>query len=170
MSSSWTESLHLTRVPIAETGMLIRKPAAEVFEAIVNPEITTKFWFTRSSGRLTVGRPIRWDWEMYDVSVEVIAKVIDSNRRIVVEWPGYSGPTTVEWTFASLGDGNTFVKVTESGFTGSGDELVNYVADSTQGFSLMLAGLKALLEHGVRLNLVADRYPKGVDEQEVTKD
>jgi uncharacterized protein YndB with AHSA1/START domain len=169
MSSIQTESLNLTRVPSAETGMLIRKPVAEVFEAIVNPEITTKFWFTRSSGRLAVGRPIRWDWEMYDVSIEVTVKVIDHNRRIVVEWPGYSGPTTVEWTFAPLNDGNTFVRVTESGFTGTGDELVKYVADSTQGFSLMLAGLKALLEHGVRLNLVGDRYPKGVDEQELTK-
>ena len=50
------------------------------------------------------------------------------------------------------------------------DQLVKYVADSTQGFTLMLAGLKALLEHGVRLNLVGDRYPKGVDEHKVTKD
>jgi hypothetical protein len=48
MSSAQTESLHLTRVPITDTGTLIRKPVAEVFEAIVNPEITTKFWFTRS--------------------------------------------------------------------------------------------------------------------------
>jgi hypothetical protein len=30
----------------------------------------------------------------------------------------------------------------------------------------MLAGLKALLEHGIRLNLVRDRYPKGIDEQQ----
>ena len=75
MSSVQTESLHLTRVPITETGMLIRRPVAEVFEAIVNPEITTKFWFTRSSGRLAVGRPIRWDWEMYNVSIQVTAKV-----------------------------------------------------------------------------------------------
>ena len=65
MNSPQTESLHLTRAPITETGMLIRKPVGEVFEAIVNPEITTKFWFTRSSGRLAVGRPIRWDWQMY---------------------------------------------------------------------------------------------------------
>ncbi len=56
MSNLQTESLHLTRVPITETGMLIRKPVADVFEAIVNPEITTKFWFTSSSGRLAVGR------------------------------------------------------------------------------------------------------------------
>jgi uncharacterized protein YndB with AHSA1/START domain len=170
MSTLRTESLHLTRVPITETGMLIRKPVAEVFEAIVNPEITTKFWFTRSSGRLAVGRPIRWDWEMYDVSIEVTAKAIEPNRRIVIEWPGYSGPTTVEWTFAPVEDSTTFVRVTESGFTGNGDQLAKYVADSTQGFALMLAGLKALLEHGVRLNLVGDRYPEGVEEHQLTKD
>jgi uncharacterized protein YndB with AHSA1/START domain len=169
MNGVQTQSLHLTRVPITETGMLIRKPVAEVFEAIVNPEITTKFWFTRRSGRLAVGRPIRWDWQMYDASIEVTAKAIDDKRRIVVEWPGYSGPTTVEWTFAPLNDGNTFVRVTESGFTGTGDQLVKYVADSTQGFTLVLAGLKALLEHGVRLNLVGDRYPKGVNGHELTK-
>jgi hypothetical protein len=37
------------------------------------------------------------------------------------------------------------------------------VADSTQGFALMLAGLKAFLEYGVRLDLVRDRYPQGID-------
>ena len=89
-------------------------------------------------------------------------EVIEPNERIVIEWPGYGGPTTVEWTFAVLENGTTFVNVTESGFTGSGDDIVKYVADSTEGFALMLAGLKALLEHDIRLNLVADRFPKGL--------
>ena len=154
-------NLQLTQVPIATTGMLIRKPVGEVFEAIVNPDITTKFWFTRSSGRLDPGRQVQWDWEMYDVSVQVTAKTIEPNRRIVIEWPGYSGPTQVEWILTPLQDG-VFVGVTETGFTGDGDELVKYVADSTQGFTLMLAGLKAQLEHGVQLKLTADRYPKGI--------
>ena len=57
----------------------------------------------------------------------------------------------------------TFVTITETGFTGDGDNLVQQVTASTQGFSLVLAGLKALLEHSVRLNLVADRYPKGLE-------
>jgi uncharacterized protein YndB with AHSA1/START domain len=99
---------------------------------------------------------------MYDVSIEVTPKTIEPNRRILVEWPGYSGPTLVEWTFTAYTDATTFVTVTESGFTGTGDELVKFVADSTQGFSLMLAGLKALLEHDVRLNLVQDRFPQGM--------
>jgi uncharacterized protein YndB with AHSA1/START domain len=102
---------------------------------------------------------------MYDVSVEVTPKAIEPNRRVVVEWPGYNGPTWVEWTFTAWKDANTFVRVTESGFTGTADQLLKFVADSTQGFTLMLAGLKALLEHDVRLNLVGDRYPKGIDEQ-----
>jgi uncharacterized protein YndB with AHSA1/START domain len=168
MSSSSTEHFHLTRIPVMETGMLVRKPAADVFDAIVNPAITTKFWFTSGSGRLAVGQPVRWDWQMYGISIEVTARTIEENRRIVMEWPGYSGPTTVEWTFEPVAGGHTFVKVRESGFTGTGDQLVKYVADSTQGFSLVLAGLKAFLEHGVQLNLVGDRFPKGVAEHELT--
>jgi hypothetical protein len=30
---------------------------------------------------------------------------------------------------------------------------------STEGFTLVLAGLKALLEHNIILNLVPDRFP-----------
>jgi uncharacterized protein YndB with AHSA1/START domain len=155
---------HLTPMPTMKTGMLIRKPVADVFEAFVNPAITSKFWFTKGSGPLEPGKPVQWDWEMYGISVPVTAKVVEPNQRILIEWPGYSGTTTVEWTFAPQTDGTTFVNITEAGFRGDGDELVKQVADSTQGFSLVLAGLKALLEHGVRLNLVADRYPKGIVE------
>ena len=43
------DTLQLTHIPAMKTGILIRRPAAEVFEAFVNPEITTQFWFTRSS-------------------------------------------------------------------------------------------------------------------------
>ena len=135
-------NLQLKEVPVSKTGMLIRKPVADVFEAFINPNITTKFWFTRSSGRLEVGKQIQWDWEMYDISIPVTAKVIEPDKRILIEWPGYSSPTTVEWIFTSQKDGTTFVSITEAGFTGDGDELVKQVTDSTQGFSLVLAGLK----------------------------
>jgi uncharacterized protein YndB with AHSA1/START domain len=158
------DNLQLKHVPMTKTGMLIRKPVAEVFEAFINPDVTTKFWFTKGSGRLEVGKQVQWEWEMYGFSIPVTAKAIEPDKRIVVDWPGHKGITTVEWTFAPQADGTTFVSITESGFTGDGDELVQQVTDSTQGFSLVLAGLKALLEHGVRLNLVADRYPKGIEE------
>jgi uncharacterized protein YndB with AHSA1/START domain len=157
-------NLQLTEVPVVKTGMLIRKPVADVFEAFVNPDITTRFWFTKGSGRLEAGKQVQWDWEMYGISIPVTVKAVEPGKRILIEWPGQSGPTTVEWLFTSLEDGSTFVSITNSGLAGDGDELVRQAADSTQGFTLVLAGLKALLEHGVRLNLVADRYPKGIEE------
>src|SRR4029450_5478506 len=111
-------SLQLAQVPIAKTGMLIRRPVTEVFEAFVNPEITTKFWFTKSSGRLEAGKQVRWDWEMYGISIPVTVKAVEQNKRIVIEWPGQIGPTTVEWLFAPQADGTTFVSITNTGFTG----------------------------------------------------
>ena len=158
------DNLRLTKVPTTRTAMLIRKPASEVFEAFANPDITAKFWFTKSSGRLEAGKQVQWDWEMYGISITVTARVIEPYKRIVIEWPGYSGTTTVEWIFAPQEDDTTFVRISESGFSGDGDQLVKQVTDSTQGFTLVLAGLKALLEHNVRLNLVADRFPKGIEE------
>jgi uncharacterized protein YndB with AHSA1/START domain len=153
------EYLHLTKPPVAKTAMLIRRPVAEVFDAFINPEITAKFWFTKSGGRLEVGKPVKWEWEMYNVSTCVDAKVIEPNNRLLIEWDGYSGRTLVEWTFVSHTDDTTFLTITESGWTGDGDQLLGYVADWLQGFAFTLAGLKAVLEHGIQLQLVADAHP-----------
>src|SRR4051812_4519915 len=98
-------------VAIAKAELLIRKPVAEVFEAFVNPAITTQFWFTKSSGRLEVGKHIRWDWEMYNVSSDVDVKAIESNKHILIEWSGYGAPNTVEWIFTAHQNGTTFVSV-----------------------------------------------------------
>lgn len=154
----------LKEAPVAETGMLIRRPVADVFGAFTDPEITTKFWFTKSNGRLEPGKKVTWEWEMYGVSTHVTVKVIERNERIVIEWDGIHGRTTVEWKFVPQEDDTTFVSIRESGFTGDSDELVKQATDSTGGFCWVLAGLKALLEHNVELNLVADRYPAGIAE------
>lgn len=164
-ASSIMNNMQLTRTPIAKTGMLIRRPVEQVFEAIVNPEITAKFWFSKGSGRLEAGTAVTWEWESHDISNEVTAKVVETNKRVLIEWPGYSSPTAVEWTFQSIPDGTTFVRVQESGWTGDADELMRYVADSTQGFTLLLAGMKAWLEHGIQLNLTLDHCPNGIEDR-----
>jgi len=144
---------------IAKTEMLIRRPAAEVFEAFINPEITTKFWFTKSSGRLETGQQVRWDWEMYNSGTDVNVKAIEPNKRILVEWMAFATPTTIEWVFTSRPDDTTFVRITNSGFQGTAEEIAEQAISSTEGFTFVLAGLKALLEHNLNLNLIADRFP-----------
>lgn len=153
--------MKIQNVPVATTAMPIRKPVSEVFEAFVNPAITSKFWFTKGSDRLQAGKQIRWDWEMYNHSVQVSVKVIEENKRILIEWEAYGTPTPVEWVFTSRSDNTTLVNVTNSGFSGDGDEVVKQALDSTGGFTLVLAGAKAFLEHNINLNLIADRFPDG---------
>ena len=155
----------LTHAPVAKSEMLIRKPVADVFEAFVNPAVTTRFWFTKSSGRLEPGKEIRWDWEMFNASVDVSVKAIEQNRRILIEWSTHGASTTVEWIFTPRADGTTFVSISNAGFSGDGDAIVRQALDSTGGFTLVLAGLKAFLEHNLVLNLVADRFPGGLEQR-----
>ena len=151
--------MEITHAPVAKAEMLIRRPVADVFEAFIDPGITSKFWFTKGSGRLEPGKQIRWDWEMYNLSVEVHVRAIEQNRRIHIEWSAPGAPMTVEWHFTPRPDNTTFVSVTNSGFSGDGDAMVQHAIGSTEGFSLVLAGLKAFLEHDIILNLVPDRFP-----------
>jgi uncharacterized protein YndB with AHSA1/START domain len=155
------DSLRLTDPPVGKAEMLIRKPVDDVFEAFIDPAITSKFWFTKSSGRLKPGLHVQWDWEMYNSSAQVFVREIDQHERILIEWSAYGAPTTVEWHFAPRADNTTFVSITNAGFSGDGDEVAKQALASTEGFAFVLAGLKALLEHDVILNLVPDRFPDG---------
>ena len=149
---------------IAKTEMLIRRPVAEVFEAFIDPAITTKFWFTKSSGRLEPGKQVRWEWEMYNASTDVNVKAIDPNNRIVMEWGEPDRRTTVEWIFTSRPDNTTFVSITNSGFQGTVEEAAQQAINATEGFTFVLAELKAFLEHNINLNLITDRFPDGLGE------
>ncbi len=73
--------------PEVVTQMLIRKPAATVFQAFIDPEMTTNFWFTKSSGPLKAGSTVTWEWEMYGVSTQVLVKDIVPNKKISTAWP-----------------------------------------------------------------------------------
>ena len=155
-------SLQLSQAPVARAAMLIRKPVAEVFDAFIDPAITSRFWFTKSTSRLEPGEHVRWTWEMYDVSVDVTVKEIENNKRILLEWGNYGAMTVVEWIFKPYSDDATYVTITNSGFTGDGDKVVKDALDSTGGFTWVLAGAKALLEHGIELNVIADAFPQGL--------
>jgi uncharacterized protein YndB with AHSA1/START domain len=145
--------------PTVETQMMIRKPVEEVFQAFIDPSITTHFWFTKSSGMLTTGKTVTWEWEMYGVSAEVLVKEIIPHQKIVIEWNDPA--TTVEFIFTSVDTNKTYVVIKNYGFRLEGDELIAAIQDNTGGFTTVLDGLKAYLEHGIDLKLIEDKFPKG---------
>jgi len=139
--------------------MLIKKPAYEVFQAFIDPDVTTKFWFTDSTGKLTKDGVVIWSWSMYNISFEVRVLELIPNQEIVIQW-GDDPSAKVYWKFENLTPSSTFVTIKNIGFKGSTDEIIAQVNDATGGFTWVLAGLKAYLEHGILLNLIADRHPK----------
>lgn len=150
--------MSLTSDPIAKATMLIHRPVADVFNAFIDPAITTRFWFSRSSGPLEVDKTVTWFWDHYGVSGEVDVKAIEKNKFIKIEWP-----TPVEWEFTDHGKDYTFVSIRAWGFTGSDDDKVAQALDSTEGFNLVISACKALLEHGIEINVVNDKHPTIVE-------
>jgi len=69
-----------------EAQLLIRKSPKIVFNALVDPKITTRFWFTKSSGKLEKGKTVTWEWEMYGVKDEVKVLEISPNKKITIVW------------------------------------------------------------------------------------
>lgn len=136
--------------------MLIRKPIAEVFEAFINPEITKNFWFTKSTGKLEAGKTITWTWEMYDVSSEVQVLEILPNRIIKTLWG--SPANNVDYEFQEMKNG-TLVTIKSYGYEKSGEDMMRVINDNTGGFTTVLDGCKAWLEHGINLNLIVDKFP-----------
>lgn len=147
-----------TNIPTVEAQMLIRKPIAQVFQAMIDPAITTNFWFTKSSGLLEEGKTIQWEWEMYNHSTNVLVKQIIPDKLIVTEWGDPA--TTVEYIFTAMTNEATYVVIKNYGFHQTGDDLLHTIQDNTGGFTTVLDGMKAYLEHNIRLNLIADKYPK----------
>ncbi|SEH33148.1 SRPBCC family protein [Chryseobacterium culicis] len=140
-----------------EAQMLIRKPIEDVFEAFINPEVTTHFWFTKSTGKLEEGKTITWEWEMYGVKSVVNVHQIIPNQLIRTEWGDPS--TKVDYEFKAMEKG-TLVIIKSYGFSQTGEELLKVINDNTGGFTTVLDGCKAYLEHGINLRLIEDKFPQ----------
>lgn len=152
--------LRLTQIPSVKVGMLIRRPPGQVFRAFVDPTLTTRFWFTKSSGRLVPGANVQWDWEMYGVSANVFVKEIEEDSRILMQWGDSDESTTVEWRFTPWEDDSTYLEVTETGHSGNGDELASRAAESTRLLPGPVRG-----EGAARARHRPDRRPRSFPER-----
>ncbi|CEI53230.1 hypothetical protein [Acinetobacter bereziniae] len=144
--------------PTIETQMLIRKPVAEVFNAFIDPAITTKFWFSSSTGPLKEGKIVQWSWDKYQVKSKVMVFNILENKLIQIAW-GEDTKTSVDFIFEAVSVEQTYVMIRNYDIPLQGSELIKFIIDATGGFTTVLDGLKAYLEHGLVLNLVEDKFP-----------
>ncbi len=142
----------------AKAQILVRRPREDVFDAFIDPQIMSKFWFTRKDQGLREGETVTWyvgdARDAFEIEVRVTS--IERPSRINIAWGHGDQFTTVEWTFAEEGRDVTRLVIEERGFSGSREEIVARALDSTSGFNQVVVAVKALLEHGAPINIVAD--------------
>lgn len=143
--------------PTIETQMLIRKPIAEVFQAFIDPEISSQFWFDSSTGKLEQGKTVQWTWSKYQVSTQVKVLTIIENKQIQIVWG--DPKSTVDFIFEEVSPNKTYLRIRNYDIPLQGAELIKFIIDATGGFTTVVDNLKAYLEHGLKLNLIEDKFP-----------
>ena len=138
--------------PTFEVQLKIRKPVAEVFEAVVDPKKLTGYFTRTASGRLMPGATVMWSFPEFEGEFPVKVREVVANDRIVLEWEAEEGgyDTRIEMAFKPLDDGATMVQIRESGWR----ETPKGVESSYRncgGWMHMACCLKAYLEYGVNL-------------------
>lgn len=131
----------------------IRKPVAEVFDAVYNPKKLSGYFTTGgASGPLAEGSTVTWDFADYPGAFPVKVRKVVPNRLIVLEWKAMDGSydTRVEMHFEPLDAGATLVRIAESGWRETQAGLdASY--GNCQGWMHMACCLKVYLEQGVNL-------------------
>ena len=138
--------------PTFEVQLKIRKPVAEVFEAVVDPGRLTGYFTRTASGRLAPGATVMWSFPEFEGEFPVKVREVVASERIVLEWEAEEGgyDTRIEMAFKPLDDGATMVQIRESGWR----ETPKGVESSYRncgGWMHMACCLKAYLEYGINL-------------------
>lgn len=133
----------------------IQKPIEEVFDGVYNPEKLSGYFTTGgASGPLDAGTTVMWKFADFpDIGPSPVdVKEVVPNELIAFEWDAEDGKykTRVEMRFEALNDGETLVKISESGWmdTDSGREAWN---GNSMGWMHMADCLKAYLQYGINL-------------------
>lgn len=133
----------------------IQKEISEVFDAVYNAEKLSGY-FTNggAKGNLDEGRTVEWafaDTPGEEMRFPVDVETSIRNERIVIRWPGTQAELNrVEIGFQPVGENETLVKISESGWKATDDDLKQSYGNC-MGWSQMLFALKAYVEYGINL-------------------
>ena len=131
------------------TKLKIRKPAHEVYEAIVDPEKMSNYWFSSGTARVEQGKTITWRYDEYNAEGVIHVLEVEENKKIIFSWGADGEETVVTITCKELDHSSTIIQVQEAGLKEDDPELINKMLGQKEGWVYMLTCLKAYLENGV---------------------
>ncbi|MEK4534656.1 SRPBCC family protein [Peribacillus sp. FSL K6-1552] len=131
------------------TKFKILKPVNEVFEAIVDPEKMSNYWFSSGTGRVERGKTITWRYDEYNAEGVINVLEVEEDKKIVFSWGEYGQETVVTITLKELDNTSTIIEVNELGFKEDDPEIINKMIGQKEGWVYMLTCLKGYLENGI---------------------
>jgi uncharacterized protein YndB with AHSA1/START domain len=127
----------------------IARPAAAVFDAIVDPQQLARFFVSRSSGRIAPEARLVWEWTDVGAKLDVEIAQYEQDTKIGLAWSATGVPTKVTLLLERDGSGTKLV-ATEGPFALTADGVARAM-QQTQGWTDFGCCLKAYLEHGIDL-------------------
>ena len=134
-----------------QVSLKIRKPAHQVFAAVVDPNKLSVYFVQTSSGPLAAGSTVMWKFAEHPDTFPVTVHEVAPDERIVLEWPAAGGHNTrVEMSFKPIDADNTLVQIAESGWPATAEGAAGSHGNAG-GWMHMMTCLKAYLEYGINL-------------------
>jgi len=129
--------------------MNIRRPVAEVFDALVNPEKLSGYFTSSASGALVEGAQVEWCWADFECDARLAVRVakVEQDSSVAFRWPATGRDTLVEFTFEPVSDSVTKVTVEEGNWEMTEEGVKSFVGQA-EGWIHMTTCMKAWLEYG----------------------
>lgn len=140
-------------------ALQIQRPAAEVFDAIVDPEKMKNYFISESTGRMEEGNELTWKFPEFDAEVPVRINQVKRGQFISFSWDT-NFELLVEMDLKSMPDDSTVVSIVEKSKP-IDDAGIKWLQGNTEGWANFLACLKAYLEYNINLRKGAFDFRKG---------
>ena len=128
-----------------------------MYEAVADPAQLSAYFTTGGArGRLEPGAEVTWDFADFPGAFPVTVVEAAPPHRLVIEWDApagtsEAGKTHVVFVFEAIDDGaRTLVTITETSWYPTADG-AKAAFGNCEGWTGMLAALKAWMEHGINL-------------------
>ena len=131
----------------SEASLQILKPIKDVFEAIVNSTVLTKYFISESNGDLKEEKDLQWKFPEFETKFPITSVSIKEYKSISFVW---DPETVVTIKLEEFSDHSTIVKVEESGKEWN-EENLKWLISNVGGWANFLACMKAYLEYGIQL-------------------
>jgi len=128
----------------------VLRPIADVFEAIINPEIISGYFISSASGRLKENEAIIWSFSDVGGKMPVYVKKITEKELISLEWAASGETALVTIRLTAIDEQTTSIEITEDGWTMDAAGIKKALGQ-TKGWTDFICSMKAYMYCGINL-------------------